>query len=211
MNGDVRTPSLLEERGLFAFTLDAHEEFARFFDNARVAERSNPILRELAYLTAAEYALAPVLVEPRNVLPVAEPFAVDAYAARVALVKGNCVIIEYHTARVREGQRLTLADVTAFSGDVSKLETVGLSSYEPPTEIGDIARAVDELERLHREEPSDIARRIGESGVLRLQGFLWAAKLSLPRQDLGEAVADAFDAFELSQPVGGVAEPVRAY
>ena len=211
MNSDVRTPTLLEERGLFAFTPAANDELARFFDDPPVAERSNPMLRELAYLTAAEYALTPVLVEPRDVLPVAEPFAVDADVARVALVKGNCVIIEYHTARVREEERLTLVDVTAFSGDVSKLETVGLSSYDPPTEIGDVARAVDELERLHREEPSEVARAIAESGVLRLQGFLWAVKLSLPRQDLGEAVADAFDAFELSQPVGGVAaQPVHA-
>jgi hypothetical protein len=212
VNGDVRTPGLLEERGLFAFTPAAHDELGQFFDDPAIASRSTPLLRELVHLTAAEYALVPILVEPRSVLPVAEPFTVDTGPARVALVKANCVIIEYHTARVREYEQLTLADVTAFSGDLSKLETVGLSSQNPPTEIGDVARAVDELERLHLAEPSEIARAIGESGVLRLQGFLWAVKLSLPRQDIGDAVTDAFDAFELSKPVGGVAtrRPVPA-
>jgi hypothetical protein len=89
--------------------------------------------------------------------------------------------------------------VTAFSGDVSKLRAAGYG-LEQRDLIGDVVRAVDRLEDGHQNSASDLARRIGDSGVLRLQGFLWAVKLALPQQPLVEAVDQSFSAFQLMQP-----------
>lgn len=197
--------SLLAERGLFAFDGGAHEEISHFFEEGG-RQPGYEILLHLAFLTAAEFALTPILSYPRAVLPAREPISVDAAAARLALAKANCIVIEYCGERVQAGS-LTLPDVSAFGGDIAKLEAVGLSSAEPPTEIGDAARAVDALEHAHRQAPTKFAQELGESGVLRLQGFLWAIKLSLPHRDVAQAVADSYDAFELSRPVGGLQVP----
>lgn len=195
-------PSLLEARALFEFTPEAQEEVSSFFLNRADTDRGDGFLPELTYLTAAEFALSPILIYPRVVLPVPEPIPVDVPSVRLALAKANCMFIEFCSERMQDGS-LRLPDVTAFGGDIAKLEAIGVSPDEPPTEIGDLARAVDALEHAHRQAATDFAQQVGESGVLRLQGFLWAVKLSLPRRDPARAVADSYDAFELSQPVAG--------
>lgn len=206
MHNDAETPSLLEEKSLFVFDPQTHQEALTFFLASKPdLDPSSALLRELTYLTAAEFSLAPIFVEPRQTLPVPEPIPVDVAATRLALAKANCIMMEWCSGQVSEGT-LRLPDITAYGGDVTKLETVGLLSHEPPTEIGDLARAIDALEHAHRGSPAELGQRIGNSGVLRLQGFLWAVKLSLPRGNLAQAVADAYDAFELHQPVGGVVE-----
>lgn len=219
MNGEPSTPGLLEDRGLFTFDNEAVAEVTRaFYDldvpaDAMLGERpAGAAFQELALLTAAELALAPILVEPRRILPVGdhEPIQVPASAARIALHKADCVNIYYCVGRKAE-RGLTLPDVTAFGGDVSKLAMVGVPVEEPPREIGDIARAVDDVQRLHLESPSELVRRVGESGVLRLQGFLWAIKLSLPGgAELAQVVGDSYEALELEEPVAGAPEPQPA-
>lgn len=159
------------------------------------------MIQELVCLTAAEFALAPAVVDARPMLPMQEPIAVSEDNARLALMKSNCNPIFCMTSVIRE-RHLTLADVVAYGSDVAKLEAAGLSNHAPPTEIGDVARAVDDLERAHREVPSAVAQAIGTSGVLRVQGFLWAVKLSLSHRDVADAIDDAYEAFELSEPVG---------
>jgi hypothetical protein len=201
------SPTLLEQAGLFTFEGEAQSHLSGFFERITPqveleAQTQGALLQELVHLTAAEYALAPALQAPRPMLPLKEPVRVDQGAALLALAKADCSIL-WPDCPTGRAQRLTLASVTAFSGDISKLALVGVSAADPPSGIGDLARAVDDLERLHRRASDQHAQELGASGVLRLQGFLWAVKLSLPEGSLESAVKDAFDAFELTQPASG--------
>jgi len=204
----IESPKLLSERGLFEFDPAAIFEISQGFQS--VEHHASELVEELVALTAAEYALMPLFGFSGSLLPVERPFHVRPSEALLGLLKTNCGLTMCFD-RVAEEKRLTLADVTAFSSDVSKLASVDVSIEHPPEEIGDIARAVDVLERAHLESPVVRGRQFGESGLLRLQGFLWAVKLSVPQGNLGQAIDDAFEAFELTRPVGGAlsAEPVH--
>lgn len=184
----------LEAAGLFRFEPSARRQLANFVDV------SGADVGDLTALTAAEFALAPLFAAAPPILPVTRPIPVEGDAAAAAELKANCQNI-----LLCAPSSLTLVDVTAFSGDVSKLRLVGMSPDSAPAEIGDVARAVDDLESRHRDSPSELSRRFGASGILRLQGFLWAVKLSLGTADLGQAVADAYEAFELNAPATGLA------
>jgi len=197
------SPHLLERRGLFSFSKSAMRPVQEFVDELEAVRAAQPSreLAELVHLTAAEYSLAPLFADPRQILPLREPLPVDPQSVSLALMKADCVSMEW-CAEHWDASRLTLADVTAFSGDIAKLESLGVSAAAPPSEIGEIARVVDQLEHRHRAQPG-LARRVGDSGLLRLQGFLWAVKLALPSRALDQAMADSFEAFELSEPVSG--------
>lgn len=191
------SPTLMEERGIFVFDPSAVQEISTWFDSLPAAE----ITRELVCLTAAELAVMRFASYPGSVLPLNKPVLVTHEEALLALLKTDCNPIVCISGA--DERPLTLNDITAFSSDVAKLAALGLSIEEPPDEIGEIARAVDELERMHRAAPPGRAQVFADSGVLRLQGFLWSVKLSLPRGDLDQAVDDAYEALELSRPVGG--------
>jgi hypothetical protein len=194
------SPTHLAQRGLFAFDDAARETIEHCF--AQLGDRAEAsVMPELVALTAAEFALEPLIAEPTPILPVPQPIPVSARDAALAVVKANCNPIFCFPEA--QGQPFTLPDVAAFGADVAKLAAVGISVIEPSTEIGDIARAVDRLELEHRGSDVTSAQRLGESGVLRLQGFLWAVKLSLPERPVPEAMDAAFEAFELTEPVSG--------
>ncbi len=207
MHAESQSPQLLEERGVFRFEDSVHQAVESFFGELGGPSRSDAatalILRELAYLSAAEFSLAPLLIEPKPTLPISEPLVVDAGSAMLALIKTNCISIEWPCLDTsREGRHLNLNDVTAFSGDVRKLEVMGLSSQNPPEEIGALLGAVERLESLHQAASTELAKRVGASGVIRIQGFLWVIKLGLPREPVAELIGNAFEAFELTQPAG---------
>jgi hypothetical protein len=197
------SPNLLYESGLFAFGDSALSEVESWFEPLGGVVPDRGRVEELVCLTAAEYSLVPHFQADGSLLPVRERIGVGKEEARTSLLKANCNPIFCLTDLAEK--RPSLADVTAFSADVSKLVSVGASIEEPSLEIGDVARHVDALERAHRESPVAGGRRFADTGVLRLQGFLWAVKLSLWTGDLGQAVRDAYEAFELEEPVGGVA------
>jgi hypothetical protein len=202
------SPDLLKERGLFVFDDSASSEIAAWFASLGDVPDSGSV-EELVCLTAAEYSLIPHFQAAESVLPLQEPIRVGEGEALLGLLKTNCNPI-FCLMDLAE-RRPSLADVTAFSADIAKLVSVGMALDETPEEIGDIARRVDDLERAHRDSPAAGGRRFADSGVLRLQGFLWAVKLSLWRGgDLGEAMGAAYEAFELAEPVGGVVTPVPA-
>ena len=200
----IESPKLLSERGLFEFDPVAVYEISHGFQP--VDHPDGPIVEELVALTAAEYALAPLFGLSRPVLPVERPFRVGHGDALLALLKTDCGLT-FCLDRLAEVKRLTLADITAFSSDIAKLDAVGVSIEQPPDEIGDIARAVDALESAHRKSPVVRGQRFGTSGFLRLQGFLWAVKLSVPAGNLEQAIGNAYEAFELTSPVWGSPVP----
>lgn len=200
------SPSLLEERQLFTFDPGARHEISVSFAALEVhLEPNAQLLHELTYLTAAEFGLIPIFDQPRSVLPVSQPLQVSELHAHLALAKTNCLYIEWSCKRFQiEARQLSPSDVAAFTADVAKLEAVGIPSREPLSEIAQLADAVTTIEHQYRQAPTDLARRTGESGVLRLQGFLWALKLSLPTEvPLQQAAHDSYEAFSLDQPVGG--------
>jgi hypothetical protein len=197
---ELMSADVLAERGLFRFDDDARatiDDFARemrpvasWHERALTPE----LTTELLALTAAEYALVPKLERLEQVVPVREPITVRCSAAILSVLKCNCASIEWCA------RSLMLSDITAFSGDISKLSSVEAFGGEMPDAIGDVARAVDRLERAHAEAPAELSQRLAASGILRLQGFLWAMKLVLPQQDIAEAAAGAYEAFELDAP-----------
>ena len=206
MAEDVHSPSLLEERRLFTFGSGARQEISRSFADLGVhLEPNAQFLHELTYLSAAEFALTPIFERPRTVLPVSEPLEVSELDARLALAKTNCLYVEWGCKQFQvEARPLSPLDVVLFTGDVAKLAAVGLEPREPVSDIGALADAVTKVEHQYREAPTDLARRTGESGVLRLQGFIWALKLSLAMElSLQQAVDESYQAFSLDQPVGG--------
>jgi hypothetical protein len=180
-----------------------------FSERSRSGYEASELAPELLALTAAEFALEPVLDRPRRVVPAEQPINVAEQHARVAIVKCNCLSLLGCVGPL-SWQPLTFPDVMAFAADITKLAAAGVPVTDPPSEIGDIARAVAVIEGMHRDESAPAhVQAVGASGVLRLQGFLWAVKLSLPRRALDEAVAEAYDAFELMHPTGA-SEPVPA-
>jgi hypothetical protein len=207
MSHEPDTPRLLEEKGLFTFRSSAVDEISSFFEMREpTLGLSTDDLRELVLLTAAEFALLPVFDQPpASLLPIEEPLPVERLHARLALAKTDCLYIE-HCFEAAAMRQLTLPDVTAFSGDVAKLEALGVSSADPPRELRGVADVVDQLERGHREARDSRAQSIGDSGVVRLQGFLWALKLSLGERGLAldQALEESYGVFQLDMPVGGV-------
>jgi hypothetical protein len=198
------SPDLLRERGLFVFDPPAIGEIATEFERiAAVGTPVDPLLEELVCLTAAEYSLSRWVGYRGQVLPLQRPIQVEHHDAVLGFLKANCnPMFPFCFEQIEREGRLTLADITAFSSDAAKLSRMDVQEA-PGLEdlIGDVSRAVDRIEAGHRGSPSPRAQALGDSGVLRLQGFLWAVKASLPRGELAQTMAEAHEAFDLTQPV----------
>jgi hypothetical protein len=191
------TPDLLHNRGVFTFEEAALDELSQEFDKLQT---SSAELRELICLTAAEFSLAKLFPYKQSVLPLRRPLPVRGGDALVGLLKANCGILCVEDEPLEPGP-LGLARVTAFSGDVTKLALVGMTSPPGPTEaISAFVDAVEALERKYRSAPSRRARALADSGVLRLQAFLWSIKTAMAEVPLEDAVDGAYEAFELAQP-----------
>lgn len=198
----MNTPDLLAERDLFEFDRLALEELSRGFAELGAGDETTT---ELICLSAAELSLSRLFPYQNKLLPLKRPLHVQGDDALAAFLKTNCNVLCMDS----EGG-LTIADVTSFSGDVSKLALAGIPEIPDPVDaIAAFAHAADELERLHVESPSVRARALATSGVIRLQAFLWAVKSAMVEVPLEDAVADGFEAFELSQP-HSVGAPVPA-
>jgi hypothetical protein len=199
-----QVPYLLRDRNLFAFDEAAAEEITREFAQVEAqGGEVDPLLVELVCLTAAEYSLARWMPYQGRLVPLQNPIQVEHRDAVLGFLKADCNPMFPFCFDWHDGDGLlNLADMTAFSSDVAKLARLELRvAPDLDDTIGDLARAVDTLEAGHLESPSPRARALGASGILRLQGFLWAVKASLPRNDLEHSVAAAQEAFELTQPV----------
>jgi hypothetical protein len=196
---ELQASEILERHGLFRFHADERtlEELLSGSSNAGF----DPTLRDYLALSAAELSLVSLLVDPRPALPVSESIAVDRDALVLAAAKANCASLEYPCW---DPSRLAPSDVTVFAGDVTKLATVGLTwegGSLPST--NDFAEAVERLEGAHRSAGTYFSRALAESGVLRLQGFLWAVKARLAEGDLENCVAECYEAFQLHASAGG--------
>jgi hypothetical protein len=199
----VDSPELLRAYGLFAFDEPALSALDRFYaelEQLGVAVGQDPhgaLLPELVSLTAAEYALASAIAAPQTLAPIGEPIPVEEGHVRLSLVKAN-TNLQFCWPIDPVRRPLTLADITAFSGDLAKLAALGVHEIEPGEgAVQQVRAAVGKLTEAHLGAPSPLAVELATSGVLDRQGFLWAVKLSLPQGDVRGAMREAMKAFEL--------------
>jgi hypothetical protein len=165
--------------GLFDFSGSAREQIDSFYfghndTSPNAAEQG----RALSYLHAAEYALLPVITNPsHHVRPFGRSTPVSTGDAQLALMKGDCsLIIWTHASEQGRINSLHISDLTAFSGDASKIRHVMIPWPEdmvPSTSEVEIYSR--ELYRLHLGE-WEPAVDVAMSGAIQLQGLLWCLK-----------------------------------
>jgi hypothetical protein len=125
-----------------------------------------------AFAASAEYV-------DRNGGPRA-PLTVGPSATWEALVKCDCIPYEDPCpwARAAGGAPPRWSDTLLFAGDMHKvgpaLDELGIA--ELPR---DMTILIEVLERRHNASPVSLGQTITRSGLLRVQGLLWQARLSL--------------------------------
>jgi hypothetical protein len=173
-----RTPEYgyeyVARRGVFDFSSSMHalDEIIEEYAAAGANEDEVSYTRDLTYLSAAEYALLPLYLEPaESLVPLEHPLLVSHEATMVAALKVDCSTTWVH----QRPEAAQLWDVALFAGDMSKIERI---LQRNPT-LDDIEHLVEELESRYLEGMTSVARSIGNSGVVRVQGLVWKAKLAL--------------------------------
>jgi hypothetical protein len=107
--------------------------------------------------------------------------------ARVAFLKFACARTFYH--EVRPLTELQMPDVVPFSGDIAKLEAVGVSSVSDLAE--NFEAYFEALIGLYRGSASPLTRAVAESGWLHLESLIWRTTLwTISSPDEVPAVVD---------------------
>jgi hypothetical protein len=140
---------------------------------AELHRSQNKSLRELLHLSAAEAALIPALVDPR---PPQFPITVTEDAARLALLETDCVPWDWQHV---VGGHARLWDAIFFAADVSKLALLQPKAQYEVSDPEQITGLIQQLEQRYRDNPSPRAKALASSGLLKVRGLLWQAKLSV--------------------------------
>jgi hypothetical protein len=191
---------VLQRREVFDFrgTEDLAEELVHEYRGMGADEDTSNFTRDLVCLSAAEFSLMPLITRPSgSVLPLQSPIAVPPEAVRIAAGKVDCSYMDVHR-RKEKLENIRLWDVMLFAGDMSKIELLGSQELT----LEDLETTVQGLEERYQRSESSVGRAIGESGVLRIQGLLWKAKLALhidPREYEGY-VDQYLERLPLSEP-----------
>lgn len=154
----------------------------------------------LTYLSAAEFALTPALVEPAGaVIPPVEPLKVGWREARLAILKSDCPI----SFPIHPRHQVAMPwDIMVFGGDVSKA-LILMPDWQRITEGPQVLYdLVDRLEAMHRESEYGPAEGAADGGAIRVQALLWRVKLEVmgqPSFDTGirAAIEEALDALHI--------------
>lgn len=168
---------IIERRGIFTFD-EVHQLASSHFDQYRAVGADEELIeftRDLVYLSAAEYSLLPATMSTVDpVLPLREPLRIGSQAITAAIIKADCGGLDYHYRRVGEGA-VRMWDFALFGGDMSKIELIQGDRLD----LGDVEELIIRLERRFADSQTTIGRLIGSSGMLRVQGLLWKAKLAV--------------------------------
>jgi len=186
----------LERLGIFDFS-----SIRPYFEHALGSIEGDDIsiveiAGRLAYLSAAEFSLLPILLEGGfpPVLPLRAPLRVDGGAASVAFLKTAC--LPY--AGCKPGPH----DMALFSSDFDKLR-LAASYIGAPDEYDSYWDRFDELIRVlddrYRGSNFELTRAAGGRGLIPLQGAVWKARLGtlIDHPNLADALADYARDFEL--------------
>jgi hypothetical protein len=168
---------VIERRGIFDFG-EAHQVARGHFDQyhaAGVDEDQVEFIRDIVYLSAAEFSLLPpTLTTSAPLLPLQAPLKVGPQAITAAIVKADCTGLDYHYRRVDE-DAVPLWDVALFGGDMSKIEFLQGDRLR----LDSLEELILELEQRFTGSQTTIGKTIAVSGMLRVQGVLWKAKLAV--------------------------------
>jgi len=169
---------IIEQRGIFNFgqaQLFASEHFAQYRGTTEAA-RLVEFTRDIVYLSAAEYALLTTVVTggDAHLLPMQGPVTVGRDAFAAAIIKADCGGLDYHTPKNHE-DAVRLWDIALFGGDISKIELI----HGDRLGLDQVESVIVDLEDRYTRSKTTIGRAIGTSGMLRIQGVLWKAKLAL--------------------------------
>jgi hypothetical protein len=186
---EIAVQYLSQRFGLFDFSPGARNEIDSFYRDRdpslrpAVAEQA----RALSYLHAAEYALLPAIQALADglpssrielLLPPQQRVTVEDGHARLGLLKGDCsLIIWTHAPKGDRINSLNVSDLTAFSGDASKIHHWAGAWWpeDMAPNTSEVEICVRELYEQLRENPwepaADVAWIAGQ-----LQGLLWCVK-----------------------------------
>lgn len=189
----------LHTAGVFEFS-QARSTILTTLGNPEGADAQRGL--EILQLTSAEFALLPIYLMPQTLtLPLVEPLSVAGWAALAAITKGSCTLANpYHYDQ----------NLVTFLGDMQKLVTfeqgrrlfsIGSESISGEfigNEQPDWKLLASELQNQYRRANITIGNAIAESGVVRLQTLVWAAKwvTIVPQSNV--------DFLELAQSLGAV-------
>jgi hypothetical protein len=194
----VSTSRLLEELQIFDFSA-ARSPVEGLLHEVRIRRQ---LSTELVLLSAAELSLLPApaegdmpdpFEEPLPLVPLEAPIRVSQWAAYVATLKTDCVI-----TRVC---RLSLTDLSIFTGDYSKFMRVGrfLRAQSLWENFDDLFEGV---EADYSRSPLPLGGWLRSRGFVRVQGVLWKAKLGmiLRETDIRHPLQEYVARFGLTNP-----------
>ena len=169
---------IIEQRGIFNFSqaqliADGHfDQYRNATENVGLVE----FTRDIVYLSAAEYALLTTVVNAggAHLLPMQAPVTVGPDAFAATIIKADCGGLDYHSPKNHEDS-VRLWDIALFGGDMSKIELI----YGDRLRLDQVENMIVDLEERFSDSETTIGRTIGASGMLRVQGVLWKAKLAL--------------------------------
>lgn len=141
-------------------------------------------LRDLLHFSAADAALIPAMVEPEKFsLPLSEPVVVTERDARLAVLATDCNPFRWD--HVLQNPRLW--DAGFFAADISKIAMMSAlripgSRGESLDEVSDprgLIEMIQAIEERYLKSSAAVEQAFGKSGLVRVRGVLWLARLSV--------------------------------
>ncbi len=178
VGGNRPAYQIIEQRGIFDFSEARRvtEDHFGQYQTAGADEEPLEFTRDIVYLSAAEYALLTRVVSmgPATMLPIQKPLTIDQNDTVAAIIKADCGAMDYHSRKGDE-DAVRLWDIALFGGDMSKIELIHGSRLQ----LSEVENTIMQLEERYNNSHTTIGQEIGASGMLRIQGVLWKAKLAL--------------------------------
>jgi hypothetical protein len=169
---------IIENRGIFDFSeaRQVAEDYFLQYREAGAEEGPLEFTRDIVYLSAAEYSLLTraLIIGPGPMLPIRDPLTVGPNDMVAAIIKAICSAMNVCRPKIYE-DAVQLWDIALFAGDMTKIELIHGSKLQ----LYEVEDTIMQLEDQYAHSPTDVGRAIGASGMLRIQGVLWKAKLAL--------------------------------
>ena len=187
---DPTASALLEQSGLFLFDSAETRVVRDFASSTRLQQLGLELdpgsvtqTSDLLHLAAAEYAVGRSCAEaglgvspPQRSAPV---YVTEADAV-LGVLKYNCNLIDGCAARLASDFRPD--DFSVFASDVRRLESFNLSWTAVTQDRQQLYYYVSQLERVHFSQGYSVASAAASTGLIRLQGVLWAMRLAIMGQ-----------------------------
>jgi hypothetical protein len=167
---------------IFEFS-SATDVIDKYLDESPKLRAGDP-LRDLLHFSAADAALIPAMVEPENFsLPLSKPVVVTERDARLAVLATDCNPFRWD----HDLQSPRLWDAGFFAADISKIAMMSAlripaGGGESLAEVSDprgLIEMIQAIEERYLKSSTEVEQAFGKSGLVRLRGVLWLARLSV--------------------------------